>query len=59
MTKKHRPGDRVQLRFGCRTVEGIITSVRGEHAHVSVQLEGADEPIDRFVRIDQLVELHA
>jgi primosomal protein N' len=56
MAQHHpRPGDRVRIRFGAHTVEGVVTSVRGNHLHVSVLLEGADDPIDRFVRADDLV----
>lgn len=50
-----RPGDRVQIHFGVHTVEGIVTSVRGDYLHVSIELEGADSPIDRFVRAADLV----
>jgi hypothetical protein len=50
-----RPGDRVRIRFGSHTVEGVVASVRGNHLHVSVVLNGADDPIDRFVRADDLV----
>lgn len=50
-----KPGDRVRIEFGTRTIEGVVTSVRGAHVHVEVQLDGADETIDRFVRQDALV----
>jgi hypothetical protein len=50
-----RPGTRVRIRFGTHTVEGVVTSVRGNHLHVSVMLDGADDPIDRFIRADDLV----
>ena len=50
-----RPGDRVRFRFGTRTIEGVVTSVRGDTLHVSVQLDGAEDLIDRFVRADDLV----
>jgi primosomal protein N' len=50
-----QPGDRVRFRFGTRTIEGVVTSVRGDTLHVSVQLDGADDLIDRFVRADDLV----
>jgi hypothetical protein len=50
-----RPGDYVRLQFGPSVVEGTVTSVRGNYMHVSVQLDGADDTIDRFVRTDSLV----
>jgi len=51
-----RPGDRVQLLLGSQLVEGVVTSVRGDHLHVSVALEGAEDRVDRFVRADDLVD---
>ena len=53
--RQPRPGDYVRLQFGPRVVEGTVTSVRGIYMHVSVQLDGADDTIDRFVRTDSLV----
>lgn len=53
--KPIRTGDRVRIRFGSRVVEGVVTSVRGNHLHVSVELDGADDPIDQFVRADDLL----
>jgi hypothetical protein len=53
--KAPRPGDRVSIRLGHRTIKGVVTSVRGDAVHVSVQLDGADELIDRFVRADDLL----
>lgn len=50
-----RPGDRVRIRFGAHTTEGVVTSVRGDFLHVSVVLTGVDDPIDQFVRADDLV----
>lgn len=47
--RKPRPGDRVGVVFGTRKVKGTVTSVRGSYAHVSVELDGSDEPVDRFV----------
>ncbi|MBO0881056.1 MAG: hypothetical protein J2P17_12060 [Mycobacterium sp.] len=53
--RQPRPGDYVRLQFGPRVVEGTVTSVRGNYMHVSVQLGGVDDTIDRFVRTDSLV----
>ena len=53
--KAPRPGDVVRIKFGHRTLEGVVTSVRGDTLHVSVQLDGAEDLIDRFVRADDLV----
>jgi primosomal protein N' len=50
------PGDRIKVRFGNRTVEGIVTRVRGDQIHANLLIEGADEPVPSLYRGDQLID---
>lgn len=55
--KALQPGDRINVRFGDRVVPGVVTRVSGEHIHVELTIEGADEPIASLFRNDQLVSV--
>lgn len=50
-----QPGDVVRVQFGARVIEGTVVRVRGDHMVISVEMDGLDDPIDRFVRTDALV----
>ncbi|MGW4367692.1 hypothetical protein ACWEKT_18800 [Nocardia takedensis] len=50
-----RPGDSVRVRFGHRVIEGTVTSIRGDRVHVTLEIEGSDEPVDGLYLTSELL----
>lgn len=52
--RKLVPGDQIKVHFGNRMVVGVVTGVRGERVHVSLEIEGAEDPVGTLYREDEL-----
>ncbi|WZU30789.1 hypothetical protein Rruber_00236 [Rhodococcus ruber] len=52
--RKLVPGDRIKVPFGNRMVLGVVTGVRGGRVHVSLKIEGAEDPVGTLYREDEL-----
>lgn len=47
-------GDRVRVAFGDREYSGTVTRVSGYRVYVSLQVEGADDPVTSLYRANEL-----
>lgn len=48
-------GDHVRVMFGNRECIGTVTDISGYRVHVTVYIEGADEPVTSLYRATELV----
>ena len=48
-------GDHVRVMVGGREYIGTVTRVSGYRVHVTVRIEGADDPFTSLYRADDLV----
>lgn len=48
-------GDQVRVTFGNHEYIGTVTYISGYRVHVTIEIEGADDPVNILYRASELV----